>query len=532
MPVFEGNSKSLSSLYVFYSRLTGPGSPYPMLGQYVKNASQRILGQTGNYSLDASGIRKQAQAEFAKEKAMLEKIFGVSLNFDYYGRAADGSRTGFKEVMDALNACLNLKEVYQRNVQLITNTKMKSVISWYPTYFMHAWEARWPAIEGAAKGAFNGDANELARVLAQILDNEIPQICVDGIRRMLDGPEVEHNLVDPNLKNAYKSLVSQIGDVQTAGSLANEIYKIYQLDKLRDGILENLEVNGGKILSEKIQSKAKSMVSHNIYVRGGFTLEAIENVIFAAVAAAFNGSAIHSGDKGVKADNILTLSVDPSFVDRALQEADGTREKNIAAFSKLGQQLSNLNEGFIVYSSDKNYTLNANFGGFGAGSVGVNAAAFLNSLPGADKSTATLIGALQQLGAGAMLKGQQGVFEKLIAQDIAYMLFDDFTTIGVETSGGQAIHVMNLNGIMAPTSIFLTMLADAIESASAEEIGKLVKVSISAPPILFSTDEEQYRAFPNDSMGAWNYQRDYTLANTKITTKFWKDFRSFIMSLI
>jgi hypothetical protein len=45
---------------------------------------------------------------------------------------------------------------------------------------------------------------------------------------MLDGPEVEHKAsMDPNLKDAYKALLSQIGEIQTEGSLANQIYKAY-----------------------------------------------------------------------------------------------------------------------------------------------------------------------------------------------------------------------------------------------------------------------------------------------------------------
>jgi hypothetical protein len=93
------------------------------------------------------------------------------------------------------------------------------------------------------------------------------------------------------------------------------------------------------------------------------------------VASAFGqgGASIHSGSKGIKADNILTLSIDPSIVSDALAQADGSRDSNIAALSELGSKLTDLDDGFIVYSSDKNYTLNNNFSGFGAGKVGVNA---------------------------------------------------------------------------------------------------------------------------------------------------------------
>jgi hypothetical protein len=38
---------------------------------------------------------------------------------------------------------------------------------------------------------------------------------------MLDGPEVEHASIVPALKTAYSALISQIGSVSTAGSVAN-----------------------------------------------------------------------------------------------------------------------------------------------------------------------------------------------------------------------------------------------------------------------------------------------------------------------
>ena len=70
-------------------------------------------------------------------------------------------------------------------------------------------------------------------------------------------------------------------------------------------------------------------------------------------------------------------------------------KKNIKALSELGTKLSNLDDGFIVYSSDKNYSLNANFKGFDVGSTGTNAANFLNNVYKADNSVSTLIGAIQ-----------------------------------------------------------------------------------------------------------------------------------------
>jgi hypothetical protein len=41
----------------------------------------------------------------------------------------------------------------------------------------------------------------------------------------------------------------------------------------------------------------------------------------------------------------------------------------VAALSELGEKIKKLNTGFIVYSSDKNYTLNSDFSGYSAGNA-------------------------------------------------------------------------------------------------------------------------------------------------------------------
>ena len=525
MSAFKGNANMLAQQYVYYKRLR-TDKYYPRLGEYVKNASERILSQTERkYITDASGVRAQAEAEFKKEKALLQSKFKVNIDFDYYGGVRN-SREGFKQVIDALNVYLNLKDIYDRNIQLTKNTKgMKAVFSWYPTYFMHAWEEYWPEIKRAFERNFKKGL-EASEALDIALDKYVPKVCLLGIQKMLDGPEVEHKAsMDPNLKDAYKALLSQIGEIQIEGSLANQIYKAYQLDELKNSLINEMQIRNKKIYTKDFKPKVKEMISKDIHSRGGYSLEAIETAIFQMVASGIDGgaTAIHSGSKGIKADNILTLSIDPSIVYEALEQAGANREENM---------LSNLDDGFIIYSSDKNYSLNENFKGFSAAKTGKNAADFLNNLPKLNNSVSTLIGVIQQLGHGAMLAGKKAAFEQLLAQDVAYMLFDDFTTIGNFSSGGNAIHVMNLNGVMIPMSVILTLLADAIESLNEKEVRRIVNVKIKAPKILWETQDEQNKAFPSTyevwNKPAWDYQRQWAIDNTTITATFLKDFKSLI----
>ncbi len=142
------------------------------------------------------------------------------------------------------------------------------------------------------------------------------------------------------------------------------------------------------------------------------------------------------------------------------------RAKNVQAIEKLYEDLKDVRNGFIVYSSAKNYTYNDKFGGFSAGQE-QNIGNFLEMMEDVSHSTKknykTLMGIILQLGEGAI--GEKVLnkdnIENLLAQNIALFLFDDFQTLGGESPGPTAIHLMDLNGIYVPLSFILVLLSFA-----------------------------------------------------------------------
>lgn len=530
---FVGHAKSLSELYTFYARLNESGSPHPLLGKYVSSTASRITGQTKKYSESSNYVRSMAAAEFQKEKQLLAQIFKVNLNIEGYDKIQD-----YKEVIETINSYLNLKQVYQRNVQLIKNTAgMKGVYSWYPTYFMQVWNERWDSIQAQF---FNQwiKGQDAGPVLQSILDKELPDICVEGIRRMLDGPELETQKIDPELKNAYKDLVNYIGTINTKGSMASQIYEIYKLDEIKQALVNSFTGKTSILDSDfNSYSTVEGKVKYNIHARGGFSLEALETAVLQMISSGIKGASVfHSGKSEMKADNILTFNINSSLLEETIRQAGNDRQRNIDLLSDLGNKLDGIQEGFIVYSSDKNYTLNSKFGGFSVGSTGATAQAFISNVYKGDSYAGnSLLGAINQLGAGAMLEGQEGPYEMILAQEIAYMLFDDFSTIGVSTSTGQAIHIMNLNGIMMPLSAILSLLGDAIDKLDESEIRKIVNVSIKAPAIIFGTDNEQWDWMESNNAtaaDAWNYQRANTLKNTTITAHILRNFKDIVSQFL
>ena len=115
-------------------------------------------------------------------------------------------------------------------------------------------------------------------------------------------------------------------------------------------------------------------------------------------------------------------------------------------------------------------------------------------------------------------------------------MFDDYTTIGVDQSGGNALHVMDLNGIIMPLSVVLSALAQAIEQGDREDFRQIVDVNIHAPKILYQNIEEEldyvkltgaYSAWI-----AWEHQREVALDQTKIATHFLKAFQDIVRAYL
>ena len=88
---------------------------------------------------------------------------------------------------------------------------------------------------------------------------------------------------------------------------------------------------------------------------------------------------------------------------------------------------------------------------------------------------------------------------------------------------------------MVPLSVFLTMLANAVERAETD-VDDFVKVVITTPEIEFKDYAAQKAWMANPTKGyeaksAWSYQRDEALKKTRISVNFLKEFRAFITSL-
>jgi hypothetical protein len=174
-------------------------------------------------------------------------------------------------------------------------------------------------------------------------------------------------------------------------------------------------------------------------------------------------------------------------------------------------------------------------GGFSAGTA-MTAQQYGELFKNIENNIDTFVGAMMQLGKGAIGESEKEPFEKIIASNVAYLLFDDYTTIGADQIGGNALHVMDLNGIIIPLSVILSALSQAIEQGERESFRQIVDVHIHAPNILWDDISEERKWVEQHGNGlyhnAWVHQREVALDQTKIATHFMKAFQDIVRTYL
>lgn len=233
--------------------------------------------------------------------------------------------------------------------------------------------------------------------------------------------------------------------------LEKRLRDIYHIDDLKKSILQTIDKKKRKI-PDKFNDVVKNVVEKNVNARGGLSLEAIEESILSIIGSQVKGNNFHvvsanaTGEKHMKADNYIAIGFDASILEEALEEGEtGTREKNIKLLDDLGEKLSKINDSYIIYSSDKNYSLTDNFtrrGGF-SGTSNMSALQYMGIMDKVNKNMRTFIGVMLNTASGAVGANSnlRGTINDAIARDFAYLLFDDFNTIGRDMTHGVMVFI-------------------------------------------------------------------------------------------
>ena len=190
---------------------------------------------------------------------------------------------------------------------------------------------------------------------------------------------------------------------------------------------------------------------------------------------------------------IYTVGLPSNLITDWMEEnVFGTRRKNVDAVQKLQQSLRQFDEGFIIYSNAKSYTLNKNFRGYSAGSP-IDLNAWDDMMHAINKKGRDLIFSVMQTIPGAIGEGREEEVNRMFARAISSALFDDFDVVGKEeTTSPKSIHILYLNGIYFPMSFYYDLLGKSFEEYNKQEVRRLIKVDIKRPEkIKFNSLEEE-----------------------------------------
>ena len=534
----------LHGQYVYYRRLRTDGF-YPGLADIVFGANgedgafAQTLGRVSNLENIANYFINASNSELQKETALLAEKFGNNIVGNYDIQDKDFS----KKLITALNTCLGMKEIFERNVALITETNgVKMGLIWFPDYFQKVWEANADMIYKKAVNIFTGsDGLPTEEALKQAIDLELPRLIREAVLAFFYAKQ--ENGIDEKYADAYHNIAKAVQDVnnKAGNEYIKSFMETYKLNELSTILSQNTKTQ--QQLQQAMAKGNDSFNIHsNIHSRGGVTMEHFRTLTINFIGQELEKNqnldvkAIQTGSTGMKPDVIATVGVNISAVENWLKENDfGTRDKDTKAILKLQEELKKFDDGFITYINAKNYKIDSNFesrGGFSAGEA-ITLQNFQNIANNLNMNYDALIRTCMQLIPGAIGDKNMDKVKLALTKAIATALFDDFNMVGVvEDFGAKSIHLMDLDGVYIPASFFFWLLSDAFHKA-AEDINKtdkieqLVKVTITTPASILYPQKKR-RGNP----GEWQEQANDALTRIKIGYHFLASFKSIIQEYV
>lgn len=487
----------------------------------------------------AQQLRAMASIEGAKEVALLKQFFSVgtlSLSpTDLYSKDM-----GIK-IINSINTALSFKDAYKRHLTRIVGKDGKSghakitAAQFFADYFTKK-------LYALAKDRLNGLAIATmtpAQIGDELFSDEIiSQALEQAFFDTEKSLKVSGDWAANDSAQGYQELFSAIENFNK-DTFLSEVAKAYKLDELKMRLMESIGSSGELKDKFKHHSTAKSYIKKSLKettLAKGTLGEIIGEKVAAAAVNGIRSTGVDVefsskviGSAGGKADFIMSFDLDMSQILDVVEKHYSGREETVNAYKGLNDYLSKMDEGFVVYTNAKDYSLisdkgdgNYFFEGFSSGaplSLGALEGVIANT-PG---GSAEIIGQIMSTMDGAIWSDSKGELEEELCSKMAYLLFDDVLTIGKPTAAsGRAIHLTLLDGVYIPLSYLFFLMADAIEDV-AQDPDDIFNVTITPGSI----------AYPNPPWepGMWTAQKSKAYNQIKISAKFLKSFRDVISGI-
>ena len=370
--------------------------------------------------------------------------------------------------------------------------------------------------------------------------------------KFFEGKVTEKDLKDL-FYQAMLDMFSAVDDgIQAYSALADEL-RLLDL-KTRDAVLDDIfYLYFGKSLDELTKeldeisqisfepSKIKITEGKGFH---GNVMETAENLALRVfqkkLPKGIKTSLVGTGASGAKADNLLTIGIELTDEQVALLTAasspsqSSVRGQNIKRMEEFHKSLENSKQqGYIVEISDKNYNLTASSfdtdGGFTA-----QRKFKLNNLKDTLEKSRVRHDKIQDLifilsNSGTDMINEKNYDEALhyLATLIAYILFDDIEIQNYIPTQTQAIHLLNLDGVYIPLSVFLEATYQGFIALSAIPTD-FVKLS-------FHEETKTLKGVSSNEVKTQNHWVEFhnkRMAHTYIDIHFFRSFTEFITNNI
>lgn len=553
---------TVSNGYVIYQRGARSESPYwKSVYNKAKAEADGISSiQTGsrtNKLLEAGQrLISLGQAEMSKEIALIEAATGMQMNdqediklfIQRFNEVLMGKKQ-FEEAVFRLEDALTSPEVQYR---------APTIASWFTSYLGEA---------------LNKNINTfIGRNVASLIDQNF-----SAWEAELDA------IIDKSINQAFKNMLTKMTETEGkelygTSEAWKEVYKASQSmdgfsDYFRDMIRSKIDFSKIKSLlqndSIKVKNKSNRGVRKVIDSQQGLNLRSgrksrsiggsVQEYIMSAVtalgdtasSASSTGSRVFSSDK-MKTDNVTVFSFSQEInvekmasnianqLNEVMNNASSLNDAAEIMRKFYNQHLSQLNDSFIVYGSTKSYTLSDSFKGFhGGGERKLSDAVAIIQQAGIGDSGAVdnYIKAAYNTGEGAIFADKRDEIQEdlkiALMSAVAELLFDDWVSIGeVPRGGAKSIHVLQLEGLQIPISVFLTAAGRAMVSA-ANDMERLIKIRVKLPgKIIYEDPIQTAGGHMSEILSKWNEQAQEAENDSIFSMEFLKNFKTIISEWI
>ena len=575
--------------YVMYKRAPKKTSFWYQIWKSGTQELNSMLSSAKVSPQDYSSVGDQlislANAELNKEVSVIQKALKIDL--DIKRILEDDAQ--FKEFIALINQLIMGKKQFEAAVKRVKNAIKRAGESWAPA----------PNISSLFLRQFIDD---ICRTFADIIISNakgheeefytgnftsIESLLKDAYRKQFS--ETFKNIINQSSnfgkdsffgkQEDYEEFLQYLEDLQERREEMDEVfdrlYKRIPFDQIfnvlknsSDKIAKNLKSGNKNASSLGLTTPMKEASFAKSSTTGGTAAEIIVNILSniniskdiltgKSSSYGFNpDSEIMKIDQGI----IVSFSVDNiekelkgSFEElnkKTFKDLNDAAEK-ISNFTE--DVLSKIDDGFIIYSNQKMYSLadaikgdkdakikgRRGFTGFSGGSSRkISSLREISDKVGNGDQIEKLITLAKSAMSGAYLFGSQPQITEAISLQLAnffaYLFFDDWVSFAHENSIGNVVHVFNLEGINLPLSYLLRELGEALQAAG-HNTSSILKATVSyGQGVLFDkgVQFEGYHPTEEVLIATWNRQRDVADAETTFKIHFMGGFKELFSSWV